>query len=47
MLQIKERAAKYAVEKCNELIEVGKFERVFNERYMELEEKLVAFIAKV
>ncbi len=46
-LKIKPRAAKYAVEKCNEMIEVGKFERVFNERYMELEEKLVAFIAKV
>lgn len=47
MLTITERAAKYAAQKCNELIEVGKFERVFNERYMELEEKLVAFIAKV
>jgi len=41
------RAARYANDKCDQLIEVGKFEQSFNESYLELEEKLVAFIAKI
>jgi hypothetical protein len=47
ILEITPRAARYAHEKCNELIEVGKFEKTFNDRYVELEEKLVAFIARI
>jgi len=45
--KITHRATRYAHEKCEELIEVGKFEQAFNEKYLELEEKLVAFIAKI
>lgn len=47
IMEITYRAARYAHEKCDELIEVGKFEQAFNDRYLELEEKLVAFIAKI
>lgn len=47
LLLLSYRAARYAHDKCLELIEVGKFEKDFNARYTELEEKLVAFIAKI
>ena len=47
VMGITHRAARYAHEKCEALIEVGKFEQAFNNRYDELEEKLVAFIAKI
>lgn len=47
IMKITYRAARYAHEKCEELIDVGKFEQAFNDRYDELEEKLVAFIAKI
>lgn len=47
LLLLSYRAARYAHDKCIELIEVGKFEKDFNARYAELEEKLVAFIAKI
>lgn len=46
-LKMKPRAVRYARIKCDELLEVPKFEKAFNERYRELEEKLVAFIAKI
>jgi len=47
IMEITNRASRYAFEKCDGLIEVGKFEQAFNDRYQELEEKLVAFIAKI
>ncbi len=47
LLSLSYRASRYAYEKCEELISVGKFEKDFNARYQELEEKLVAFIAKL
>jgi chromosomal replication initiation ATPase DnaA len=47
VMGITHRATRYAHEKCEALIEVGKFEQAFNDRYLELEEKLVAFIAKI
>lgn len=46
-INMKPRAVRYARQKCDELLEVPKFEKAFNERYMELEEKLVAFMAKI
>ncbi len=47
LMSITQRAARYAHEKCEELIEVGKFEQSFNDRHIELEEKTVAFIARI
>tara|TARA_R110000868_G_scaffold158065_2_gene385990 strand:- start:481 stop:918 length:438 start_codon:yes stop_codon:yes gene_type:complete len=47
LMNITQRAARYAHEKCEELNEVGKFEQAFNDRHIELEEKVVAFIARI
>jgi len=47
LMSITQRAVRYGHEKCEELIDVRKFEQSFNDRHIELEEKIVAFIAKI
>jgi len=41
------RAVMYAVTKCREMLEVPKFERQFNERYLAAEKSLIAYITKI
>lgn len=46
-LGFNKRALAYANRKCNEMLEVPRFEKEFNRKYRAIEIKLVAFLTKI